>query len=215
MTTRRIPARLPERAYLIAYDLERVKFRGGGTHAHLVRAAALVELFLAGQLEDEGGKAMATGRRTGDPVLDAVLAQIWASKPRSWKHWVNKDHKATYEAVRERLSADRMIKVEDTRLLGVLPRINVTLNDPRVVRELIAGSRDAVLGGTPVAQLDARVAALAGLVAAVELNTVFSGRERRDRRERIAQLATRAGPATKALRSVFVDQNADVPATGG
>ena len=208
MTTRQSGVTLPERAYLIAYDPEKGKLSGGGTHAHLVRAAALVELLLGHQLVDEGGKARAAGGGTDDPVLSAMLEQIRGSKPRPWKHWVNKDRTATYEAVRERLGDLRVIKVERTRLLGVLAKDIVTVHDPRVVRELIAASRGAVLGGTPIAQLDARVAALVGLVAAVELNTVFSGRERREHRDRIAHLAGQAGPAAKALRRVFEDQQA-------
>jgi hypothetical protein len=210
-----IPTRLPERAYLIAYHVEKQKMTPGSSHAELVRAAALVELFLAGRLADDDGKVSVTGRRTDDRVLDAVLDQISESKPRSWKHWVKKNHQATYEAVRERLAAERVIKVEEARLLGIFPKKNVTVRDTRVVRELVAGLRGAVLGGNPAAQLDVRDAALVALVAAVELNTVFSGRERRDCRDRIAQLALRAGPAAKALRSVVREKQADAASAAG
>jgi len=37
---------------------------------------------------------------------------------------------------------------------------------------------------------------------------VFSGRERREHREQIRELAERAGPASKALRKVVEDQQA-------
>jgi hypothetical protein len=222
-----IPARLPERAYLIAYDVEKKKMAPGSNHAELVRAATLVELFLDGRLVDDDGKVSVCGQRpdnrtddrpdnrTDDGLLDAVLDQISASKPRSWKHWAKKNHQATYEAVRERLAADRMIKVEDARLLGIIPKKNVTVRDTRVVRELVADSRRAVLGGVPVAQLDDREAALAALVAAVELNTVFSGQERRAHRDKIAQLAVRAGPAAAALRRLVQDKQAAVATAGG
>lgn len=199
---------LPTQAFLIAYDVERQKLAGGTTHGILVRAAALVELSLGGQLEDENGKARPTGRGTSDPELAAVLAQIAESKPRVWKYWVAKDHKATYQAVRGRLVLDRVITVEEVKLLGLIPKQHVTVRDTRDVNQLIAQARQAVLGGAPVERVDPRAAALVSLVAAVELNTVFSGRERREHRERIRELAERAGPASKALRKVVEDQQA-------
>jgi hypothetical protein len=202
------PIGLPASAFLIAYDVERQKLTGGGTHAILVRAAALVELSLDGQLVDHDGKAEPTGRHTDDPVLDAVLRQITESKPRNWKHWVNKSHKDTYQAVRERLAIQRVIRVQEVKLLGLIPRHNVTVADTRVVRELIAGARRPVLGSTAVGQVDLPEAALVSLVAAVELNTVFSGRERREHRAKIKQLAERTGPAVKALRKAVEDQHA-------
>jgi Golgi phosphoprotein 3 (GPP34) len=202
------PIGLPASAFLIAYDVEKQKLVGRGTHGILVRAAALVELSLGGQLVDHEGKAQPTGRRTDDPVLDAVLGQITASRPRTWKHWVNKGHKDTYQAVRERLAVQRVIRVQEAKLLGLIPKQNVTVADTRLIRELIAGARRAVLGSTAVGQVDLPEAALVSLVAAAELNTVFSGRERREHRVRIKQLAERTGPAVKALRKAVEDQHA-------
>jgi hypothetical protein len=207
MTTQN-PMGLAASAFLIAYDVEKKKLTGGSTHGILVRAAALVELSLGGQLADQNGKAEPTGRGTEDPELSAVLEQIAASKPRAWKYWVNKDHKLTYRAVRDRLQRERVIRVEEVKLLGLIPKQNVTVPDTRTVRELIASARRAVLGGTVVDRVELREAALVSLVAAVELNTVFSGRERREHRDKIKQLAERTGPAVKALRKAVEDQQA-------
>lgn len=207
MTTQN-PTGLAANAFLIAYNVEKKKLAGGSTHGILVRAAALAELSLGGQLADQNGKAEPTGRRTEDPLLEVVLDQIAASKPRAWKYWVNKDHKGTYRAVREQLVVERVITVEDVRLFGLVVKKNVTVRDTRVVRELVASARRAVLGSTVVDRLDPRDAALVALVAAVELNTVFSGRERREHRDKIRQLADRTGPAVKALRKAVEDQQA-------
>ena len=160
---------------------------------------------------DENGKPRDAGGRTGDPVLDAVLDQIAGSKPRSWRHWVQKDAKLTYQSVRQRLADDRVISVTEGTVLGIFPRKIVTVRDTRVVRELVADLRRVVLspGAAPGDPLDAL---LVPLVAAVELNTVFSGRERREHRERVRDLAEAAGPAAKALRKVVESQQAAVTA---
>ena len=203
-----LPTRLPDRAFLIAYDVEKHKLAGGDSHGQLIRAAALVELTLAGQLVDDNGKPRETGRRTDDPILDAVLDQIAHSKARSWKYWVEKDAKITYQAVRERLATNRVITITEGTVLGIFPKKVVHVRDTRVVRELIADLRRVILSGVPSDQFDPLALALVPLVSAVELNTVFSGRERREHRERVRRLAERAGPAAKALRKVVESQQA-------
>ena len=203
-----VPTRLADRAFLIAYDVQKQKLAGGDSHGQLIRAAVLVELTLAGRLVDENGKPRGTGQRTDDPILDAVLDQIANSKPRSWKYWVDKDTKITYRAVRDRLATNRVIRVTQGTVLGIFPKQVVHVRDTRIVRELIADLRRVVLGGAPSKDLDPLALALVPLVSAVELNTVFSGRERREHRERIRGLAERAGPAAKALRKVVESHQA-------
>jgi Golgi phosphoprotein 3 GPP34 len=206
-----LPSRLPDRAFLIAYDVQKKKLTGN-SQGQLIRAAALVELTLAGQLVDVKGRPRVVGGRTDDPVLNAVLDQIDQSKPRTWRHWVEKDAKITYQAVRERLATARVISVTEGTVLGIFQKKIVTVRDTRIVRELVADLRRVVIGGSPTAQLDPRDLLLVPLVAAVELNTVFTGRERREHRDRIKELAERAGPAAKALRKVVESQQATVAA---
>jgi Golgi phosphoprotein 3 (GPP34) len=202
-----IPAGLPARAFLIGYDVERKRLTGG-SQAELVQGAALIQLSLAGLLADDNGKAKAGGRRTADPMLDALLERITDSRPRPWKHWVTSDAKSTFRAVRDRLAAERVISVEERPVLGLIPRKIVTVRDTRIVRQLITEARSAVLGGTAIDRVDADQAALVAMVAAVELNTVFSGQERRAHRDKFRQLAERAGPVVKALRKAVEEQQA-------
>jgi hypothetical protein len=143
-----LPTRLADRAFLIAYDVQKHKLTGGDSHGQLIRAAALVELTLAGGLVDDNGKPRPTGTRVGDPVLDAILDQISRSKARSWKHWVQADAKVTYQAVRDRLATDRVISVTEGRTLGIFPTKVVHVRDTRIVRTLITDLRHVVLSGS-------------------------------------------------------------------
>lgn len=201
------PTALTDQAYLIAYDVAKGKL-SGTNRGQLVQAAALVELTWAGHLADAEGKPRATGTHSGDPVLDAVLDRIAGSKPRPWKHWVEKSHKETYTAVRDRLAQRRVLQVTGRKVLGLFPVTDVVVRDTRTVRELVAGARRAVLAGVPAERVDRRDVALATLSSAVELNTVFSGKERRAQRDRIKDLTGRTGPAATALRKVVKDQQA-------
>lgn len=197
------PASLADRALLVAYHLEKKKL-AGSHREELVLAAALVDLTRQGALTDEGGKAVVTGKRTGDPMLDAVLDRIAASRrPRSWQHWATKDHAVTYRAVRDRLAERRVIAVTERRILGLFGVTDVSVRDTRIVRALVADLRRAVLGGIPADRLDPRDTDLVALVCAVEFNTVFSGRERREHRERVAGFALAAGPAARGLRKAI------------
>jgi hypothetical protein len=214
-----LPTRLADRAYLVAYDVERKRLRGGNL-GKVLNAAVLIELWLAGSITDENKCAAITsaaGRpahRYGD-VEAGVLARLRASKPRRWKHWVRQDARTTERTVRARLAEVHLVTVEERRILGLFDRPRVTVGDTRAIRELVARCRAAALQGRPVAQVEALDAALVAIVAAAEWNTVFSGRERRQHRARIAELATRSGPAAKALRDVVKDDQATMHGGAG
>jgi hypothetical protein len=201
------PRGLGDQAFLIAYDVPKSKLASSSHRVHLVRAAILAELLLHGQLQDQNGtKAHATGARTGDPILDAVLDQIAASaKPRSWQHWVTDKAGRSYSATRDRLADRRVISAAEGRVLGLFPKWQVSVPDTRVVQRLITETRHSALDGIQIDRIDPGCAALAGLAAAIELNTVFSGRERRQHRERIKELAGTIEPVADALRATFVE----------
>jgi hypothetical protein len=200
-----LPESLPQRLYLLAYDTRRRRLRGGTQLGYVLRAAALTDLLLRGQLADERGKAVA-GRAADavdDPVLGAVLAQVAASRPRSWSHWVRSGQRQVRLAVREQLESGGWIRVEPRRVLGVFPASRVTVRDTRVLKELAAAVSRALGAGLPAARVDPADAALVALAAAGELPPAISRRQRREHRQRIARLSERAGPAVPALRRVI------------
>jgi Golgi phosphoprotein 3 (GPP34) len=209
-----LPKGLADRAFLVAYDAERKKLAGAGLGL-LVRAAALQELLDAGLLVDDGGKARVGRGRTDDPYLDALQQRVAASaKPRSWQHWVAGQEKEAYLSMRDRLADARLVRVERVRKFGLFPCTQVHVRDTRPVRDLRARLRRAVMEGSPLQGLDPRDAALAPLVAAAELDTVFSGRERRTYRDRVKALGERSGPVAKALRKAVVAKQAAAASAG-
>ena len=209
-----VPRTLPARVYLAAYDVQRQKLTRTSRLNHLVRTAALEELTLAGFLRDEDGKVVAPGReRTGDPVLDGVLELVRESQGRhNWKHWVRRHGTRTRKALRDQLEAQRVIRVQPRRILGVVPSDRVTVRDTRAVKALQRTAAQAIGGGTPTPYLDPRDVALAAIAALGEVDTVCRGSVRRDNRRRIKELVALSGPAVPALKKVLSD---DASSTAG
>jgi hypothetical protein len=196
-----LPDSLPARMYLLAYDTDKRRMTAGSQLGYVLRAAALTDLMLAGALADAGGKVRAQpGRAATDPLLDAVRQQIAASRPRSWRHWVSKSAGPMKREVRDQLAAAGWIRAEPHRVLGLFPRVKVTVRDPRVVKRLAAMVSAALR--EPIGQIDPRDAALVALAASGELKTVLPRARRRQHKERITRLSDRTGPAALALRKV-------------
>ncbi|WP_433472833.1 GOLPH3/VPS74 family protein [Spirillospora sp. CA-142024] len=195
-----VPDSLPARMYLLAYDLRKQKMtKGGAELGYVLRAAALTELYLDGRLGEERRKPV-PGTPGDDPY--GVLAQISASRPRSWQHWVRKDGRALVQTVRDELVRGGWIKVSTRRVLGLFPRRRVTVKDPRVVKELWGGASSA-LRGRPVAHVNSYDAAAVALAAAGELKSVLPGADRRRHKRRIEELSARSGPAADAVRKAI------------
>jgi hypothetical protein len=136
-------------------------------------------------------------------VLDGVLSQVAGAPPRKWQRWVRKDHRATVHAVRDQLEADRMIKVERHRILGVFPATRITLRQQQVATRLANRVNSAVRSTQPLSGVDPHDAALVALVAAGDLKIVLSPAQRRRSKARIAQLTESSGPIPAALRQVI------------
>lgn len=200
-----VPESLPARMYLLAYDLRRQRMSSGGARlGYVLRAAALTELYLDGRLGEERRRPV-PGTPGDDPY--GVLAQIAASRPRSWQHWVRKDARAVEAAVRDELVRGGWIRVHSRRALGVFPRREVAVKDPRVVKSLWGGASSA-LRGRPVAHVNSYDAAAVALAAAGGLTTVLPRRDRRRHRRRIAELTARTGPAAPAVTKVIRQKKA-------
>ncbi|CNE71050.1 Uncharacterised protein [Mycobacterium tuberculosis] len=200
MTMVEVPESLPARMYLLAYDLRKQRMTSGRVRlGYVLRAAALTELYLDGRLGEERRRPV-PGTPGDDPY--GLVAQIAASRPRSWQHWVRKDARAIVGTVRDELVRDGWIRVRARRILGVFPHQEVTVKDPRVVKTLWGGASSA-LRGRPVAHVNSYDAAAVALAAAGELTSVLPGPDRRRHRRRIEELTARSGPAAPAVGKVI------------
>lgn len=204
-----LPESLPERMYLLAYDVDKNRLTGRSQLGLVLRAAALAELYLTERLTDDGGRPRVTGGRpTGDPLLDDLLRQIADGRPKAWYRWVGRQEHGTVRAVRDRLEADRRISV--TR--RVLRPAKVELRDRLAVKEYADGVRAALR--RPAARAEPRTAAVLALAARGEIRTVVSRRERREQRKRLDELAVYTGPVADALRKAMRNKRAAAATAG-
>ncbi|MFD5073557.1 GPP34 family phosphoprotein [Streptomyces sp. NPDC058371] len=196
---------LPARLYLLAWDTTKLKVTGGTHLHHLVRAGALTELAQRGLLKDVDGIATPADAdgRTGDLVLDGLLELVEESRPRKWKTWVTLRARVTLDAVRAQLAADGYLRAEKKRVFGVFPSVDYVLARVPVVEALREEARQVLAGPLPVSAVGDRDAALVALAAAAELRTFVSGKERKQYKDRIAELTERSGAAAPALKKVI------------
>lgn len=193
---------LPARLYLLAWDTTKLKVTDAAHLPHIVRAGALTELAQRGLLADVDGIATPTDpdAQTGDPVLDGLLELVEESRPHRWKTWVSLRARVTLDAVRAQLAADGYLRAEKTRVLGVFPSVEYEIDRVAVVDRLREEAREVLEGPTPVEEVPEQDAALVALAAGAELRTLLSGKEQRQYKQRIEDLAERSGATTPALK---------------
>jgi hypothetical protein len=206
---------LPAELFLLAYDTRKARLTRRSQLGYVLRAAALTELWLSGHLVDADGKARPGKAKPGvlDPLLGNVLGQVENAPGKKWRHWIRKDYRATVHVVRAQLAAERIIKVEQHRVLGIFPATRITLRHPRLATRLASRVNTATRASQPLSRVGPHDAALAALVAAGDLKVVLSGAQRRQAKVRLAQLTEAAGPVPPALRKVIREANA--AAAGG
>lgn len=199
------PDALPARLFLLAYDPSTGRLAGRWTRlGRVLRAAALADLQLRGNLADDNGRARLTkAADPADPVLAAVLNDIRRIGPRKWRTWVDRRHGRIVRDVRDELERARLIKVEHYRILGVFRADRITLRHPLVWRQLLRNATDALRPARLVTRVDLRDAAVVTLAATGDLRTVLTKDQRKRHKDRLAQLAVRVGPVVPALKKAL------------
>jgi hypothetical protein len=209
------PESLPAQAFLLSFHPQRRRLTARHELGYLLRAAALADLVLCGRLVDESGKARAVGAATDlDPVLHQVWEQVAAAGPRSWRRWISGDRRRIFAAVRDQLADARVVKLEQTRVLGLFPHTRITLRETPGARRLGEQVGRAIRGGQPVSRVDRDLAALAALAAAAQLRVVLGRRDRRRFQARLGELGAPIEPIAKALRRAIAAKRAAAASSG-
>lgn len=196
-----MPDSLPRRLFLVACDAEREVLTRGDGLRYAVTAGALAELEVRGFLKDDRGKARPVGsRRTGDPVLDAVLRRIegyW--RPRRWRALVSKERQETCQAVEEDLTRSGLVSIRSRPLR----RKQVTVRDGQLPGALRAEAVTTLTGSEPVDTVEPSRAALASFAALARLCPELGWGVRHRNRRRLKELTARAGAAGPALKKAL------------
>ncbi|ONI72447.1 hypothetical protein BWI15_15335 [Kribbella sp. ALI-6-A] len=195
---------------MLAFDPSTGKVANRSRLGLLLNAAALTDLHLAGLLTDEDGRvvAVAVAGPAGSPIAEHLLAEIQAGGRKRWKRWIERRARHAVPRVRDELERNHLIKVESYRRFGILPAERITLRQPLVRRQLLQAATDTLRPARLVTRVDLRDAALVVLAATGELKPVLSKEQRKQHKERLAQLAVRIGPVVPALRKAIQAQNA-------
>ncbi|MER7585309.1 GPP34 family phosphoprotein [Kitasatospora sp. NPDC097691] len=204
-------------AYLLAFDTRAQSLQDRARAGYLVRAAALAELAHRGAAaEDAAGRVrILSAAATGDPVLDALLAEL-AERPRSWKSWIRRGREDTLEAVEERLAVLGAVTIADRDPYGpVAPNRPVRMDDPREALDLQARVAELVRGDAPVARAPFTDAALAALAAHGHLRLVLSRHDRHAHAERITALTDRLADQAPGLARAVAGLNLTMIAAQG
>ncbi|WP_329003115.1 GPP34 family phosphoprotein [Kribbella sp. NBC_00709] len=196
-----VPDSLAARMFLLAYDPERGRLTARSKLGKVLRAAALVDLQLSGNLVDEDGRARVTrAMAPTDLVLAAVLEEVRGAGPRRWRHWIDRRPGATVRRVRDELDRARLIKVEPRRILGIFPADRITVRQPLMRRQLLQAGHDTLRASRLVSRVDLRDASIVVLASTADLRAVVSKDQRIRHKDRLAQLAVRVGPVVPALK---------------
>lgn len=203
---------LPARLCLLAWHIPRSEHAGAARVHHAVRAGALTELALRGLLVDDEGVATPVDldALTGDPALDGLLELVRESMPHRWRAWVSLHARVTFEAVREQLTAEGLLRAEKHRALGIFPTVDHAVARPAVVEALRERARELLRGAVPVGEVPPGEAAFAVLAEAAGVVDTGEGSarhrdtddERVRRGARLAALTDRAAVSRPALSGI-------------
>ncbi len=200
--------RLYEEILLLELDDE--KGTSGSTmYAQAMGGAVVAELLLEGRIrlgEDKKRRVeVVDARPVGDPLLDAMLAEMAAAKkPKQGSEWVAKvAGKGKLKAeVAGRLVAAGVLRQEEAKVLGIFPTTHYPARDARPEREVRARLTRAIC--TDTQDVDARTIVLVALAdAGGLLPRVIEKPRLKERKERIKAITS--GHAVRAVTQEAID----------
>lgn len=207
---------LGESLSLLALDDERgtVSMNATSTLPYGLAGAALLDLALRGRLTFAGKTAtIMDATPTGDDILDDALAEIGrARKPRSAQHWVMYLQRGIphhRDRLLARLVERGILRHEEDRVLGIIPRQRYPELDLTTETDLKARLRAIALDGAPP---DTGNALLLSLIYACRLGGVLFSRDERKIAKRRVQEIARDEVIGKAVADAIASVEAGVTA---
>jgi hypothetical protein len=198
---------LPQRLYLLSYHVEKGKLDLASVlvRGQLMRAAAVTELAIGGQLVEQDGKAARDLDHPApeDPFLADVLEYVSPDKPRRWFSVVDHRWAKAESTVKDQLIADGTITVGKGKALGLIPVDELTLANPHEVTSLRETTRNAVLPGRDPATVPVDEAALALFAAEGDVGSVFTHKERSRHKAGFKALAKQFDATLPGLRKAL------------
>ncbi|AOS61930.1 GOLPH3/VPS74 family protein [Actinoalloteichus hymeniacidonis] len=197
---------LPQRMFLLSYDLDRSKLDSESVlvRGQLMRAAAVAQLTIDGLLVDDDGKAV---RNTVEPPADAFLAEVLdhvSAKPRKWFALVDRHWHTSENTVRDQLAESGAITIHRSRTLGVFPTTQIILDNTAPVAALRETVRNVVLLGQDPTTVALPEVVLAVLAVEGDVCCVFTRKERREHKRTIAGLTEYVDEVLPGLRRALV-----------
>ncbi|MEV6125250.1 GPP34 family phosphoprotein [Streptomyces violaceusniger] len=210
---------LPQQIYLCAYAFEKGKFPATllQFRGQRLRAAALVELVLAGQAETDGRQV----RPLGDlPPTDPFLASVWEELRRRPKRWMPLVHNAAHKAekpVEDQLTAAGIIEKKAGRTLSLLGGSKVVLRREEEARAVQQVLRTRVTttpdpSTLPLAQVALPVIALE---SDATMGVVLNRSERRKYKRTLEELAKKFDREIPGLRKALSNSVLSSRSVGG
>jgi hypothetical protein len=205
-TKAELPQSLYGQLFLLAYDRRRARVDGDDRWRFglALRTAMLADLYLAGHVEDVGGRpALVAGTRPDDRVLRAILNDVASDEQRSWTRAVSRHQRRIPGLVRSHLEASGWLSVQRHRALGIVPATRIRLNDHDLVGALADQVIVALRNAIAARPADDRLVAV-GLIGALgELPTVFDVEEASRHHRELDELVYQGIPPLNGMRQVI------------
>jgi hypothetical protein len=186
-----LPQTLHGQLYLLAYDRKRHRFDVYNLRlfGFALRGTMLTDLYLTGHLEDKGGKPYPSSvARPDDPVLRAAFDQIGVTGRKDWAQLIAENEKDAPQVVRDQLKATGWLRVQQRRMLGIIPTARLGLYDEDIVSGLADQVTEALrnaIDGLPAAPRPLA----AGLLAVLgQMPTVLGFKESSRHRQELREL---------------------------
>ena len=194
---------LYEEVMLLSLKDEKGTIESGARYQIALGAAILADLLLNGRLEVEQEKKkkfarVINDRSLNDELLDECLARVKDHKKRQQLHvWVSRfaNTKRLKHRVAESLCRQKVLRIDEDKVMGLFKRRIYPEFDPKPEREIIARLKKAIFGA---GQVDPRTMALIAVAQAANLlKNAFEKKRLKDRKDRIKKITN--GEASGSL----------------